>query len=336
MDEFSTIRNLANILPRVGKSVLFGIGDDAAVLKPTRYPRLLTVDSLVEETHFDLRYTRPEDLGAKLIAINLSDIAAMGGVSEVALLSISLPRKLFHSGFLQKVYRGMRPLLKRSSTSVVGGNLTFSRGPTRLDCTLLGHLPGRAMLRSNAKVGDVVAVTGVLGSSAGGQAVLQKWGRKFPPQWRRLVMAHLQPSPPLNAGPMLAAKAQSCIDISDGLSSELNHLARESRVGMRIDPRSIPLDPKLVLLASALGVSVWDWVLHGGEDYQLLFTLGERQFTGLQKRLRAAGVAIARIGEVTPAHEGVRLDLPNGKTQRLPPGGWNHFKSRTAVESFSL
>lgn len=310
MPEFETIERIAKWLGKPSARVEVGIGDDAAVVMPPAGKMLVTTDMMVEGVHFDRAYCLPEEIGHKLLAINLSDIAAMGGTPRYGLVSLSLPQGTPES-FLEKFYGGLRGLAERFCVDIVGGNITAG-GALALDLCLIGEaqLP---VTRAGARVGHKVGVTGGLGGAAAGLAVLQKWGRG---RFDDVAKAQLLPEPRVREATNLAPLLSSLIDISDGLSSELHHLAKSSGVGFRIFRERLPLHVGVAEAARALAVEPWPWVLGGGEDYELLFTFAPER----EKEVSAAGATV--IGEVVAG--GVCLVDSVGKERDLPASGWRH------------
>jgi thiamine-monophosphate kinase len=289
--------------------LLRGIGDDCAVLRLTvGNDILVTTDFSLEEVHFKRRWHPPESVGHRCLARGLSDIAAMGGAPLAAFLSLALPNNLpqkWIDGFM----RGFLALARQFSVSLAGGDTTQSPGGVLADIVVLGSVPrGTAVLRSGARPGDSLYVTGELGSSARSLSRLAAGMLKKPNA--RQHITHFFPSPRVEIGNLLRENrlASAMIDISDGLSTDLGHICEESRVGARIFAEKIP---------TAGGIGNLDLALHGGEDYELLFAArGEIP-------ARLAGVRVTRIGEVTRRR---RVVLAEGGSEReLPAGGWEHL-----------
>lgn len=306
-------------------TVVAGIGDDAAVLLPTpRQLQLITTDMLVENIHFDLTTTTAMQLGYKSVAVNLSDIAAMGGVPRHAVVSIALPQ---HTAvdFVLNLYNGMKEICREHGVNIVGGDTVASPGGLVINVAVMGEVePSNLVKRSGAKAGDIVAVTNVLGSSSAGLALLSRgeW-EEYDFSWP-LVTAHLTPRPQVKTGQLLAAHgATSMDDISDGLASELHEIAKASNVSIQVIGEHIPLSPELREAAQVLGKEPLDYALYGGEDFQLLFTMDPEQFAVMNTI--DPGAAITKIGEVLPPGEGVSLIDETGQSRKLQPRGYNHF-----------
>ncbi|MBP2651129.1 MAG: thiL [Firmicutes bacterium] len=304
-------------------SLVVGIGDDAAVYVPERGKlELLTTDMLVEKVHFDLTTTSPWQLGYKAVAVNLSDIAAMGGKPCHIVVSLGLPEEL-PAEFVVNLYKGIKEICREFSVNLVGGDTVSSPLGLVINVTVAGEVePARLLRRSGAKIGDLVVVTGSLGNSACGLDLLIRRGwEDYEYAWP-LVTAHLTPRPQVAVGQNLATRgATSANDISDGLASEANELAKASGFGIKLYSDKIPLSPELIEGAALLGKRPLDYALYGGEDYQLVFTISPKQFACLPQSL---GQFIV-VGEVTEG-EGVTLVEPNGRTKMLAPGGYNHFQ----------
>lgn len=314
----NTIINSANVIA--------GIGDDAAVLLATpRQLQLLTTDMMVEDIHFSLKTTSPWQLGYKALAVNISDIAAMGGVPRHAVVSIAVPAGLSPE-FVIGLYEGMKEICRAYEVNIVGGDTVGSRGGLVINVALLGEVePNYLLKRSAAQPGDFIVVTGTLGNSSAGLALLSQGDWEANDYAWPLVTAHLTPSPQVKAGRVLAAAgATAADDISDGLSSELNEIASASQVGMRVYAEKIPLSDELLQAAAALKKPALDFALYGGEDFQLLATISPEK---IQSVLTGeAGVPITVIGEVTPPENGVVLVDERGSS-KLTARGYNHFRT---------
>lgn len=286
-----------------------GIGDDCAVLRPPRGQELLvTTDFSLEDVHFRRDWHPPESAGHRCLARGLSDIAAMGGEPLAAFLSLALPADFpqrWADGFL----RGLLKLAGQFKVPLAGGDIAQSPTGVLADILVVGSVPrGKALLRSGARPGEAIYVTGALGASAA--AIRQMLaGRKLrPPQHR----AHFFPDPRIAAGVQLRRQrlASAAIDLSDGLSTDLSHICEESGVGAVVNARSIPV---------ATGATM-EMALHGGEDYELLFTAPPRTRVPAE----IAGVRVTRIGEII---RGARVFLADRERRRpMPPRGWEHFR----------
>lgn len=334
--ELGLISKLAAVLGPAGEGVAVGIGDDAAVLAPAPGSHLLaSTDMLVEGVHFNLAWLSPRELGKRILAPNLSDIAAMGGRPRWALVTLAL-RPDLEVEFLEEMYRGMQELADEFKVGIVGGDTC--RLPERLavDVAILGEVaPGRAILRSGAAPGDLLVVTGSLGVAAAGLAWLGGAGATptggVPAgALARVLAAHRTPRPRVREGQFLAGDGRitAMDDISDGLATETREMARASRVGMLVEGDRVPISTATAAVAAALGADPLDLALYGGEDFELLcaFRGSEAEALDLGARLvQATGTGLSVIGRVLPAGEGVKLVLPGGDPIPFPEGGYDHF-----------
>jgi thiamine-monophosphate kinase len=278
---------------RTGQGVLVGIGDDCAVLEPPNRGLLATTDLLIEDIHFRRRYATAGDIGWKALAVNLSDIAAMGGRPLWALVSLGLPDGVTGKD-IEAFYAAMTTLGDIHATAVVGGDTCRSAAGWVVSVTALGEAPVRPKRRSGARPGDLIAVTGPLGRSAAGLALLER-GAREPAD---LLVAHLRPTPRVREGQALGQieGVTAMIDVSDGLATDLQHIADESGVGARVWLDRVPVDSVTRAAAAVLNTDMVRWVTSGGEDYELLVTIDPSALAA------ATGVvALTVIGEATTA-----------------------------------
>lgn len=308
-------------------AVVIGPGDDAAVTSLGRGARLLlTTDLLAEDVHFRRRWARPADLGWKLAAVNASDIAAMGGRPLWALLSLALPPGLDRS-FAAGVARGLRSAARRLGFALVGGDTCASAAGVFLSLTLAGEAGPRLLTRDGARPGDRLFVTGDLGASTLGLAALERHGGAPPAApLRRCARRHLRPEPRLAFGAALAGTglASAALDVSDGLSRDLGRLCAASRVGAEVWADRLPVLASTSRAARLLGRDPTAAALHGGEEYELLFTAAaddERVFA-LGDRL---GLRVTAIGRVLPRRAGLSVIGADGERAPLLPLTWEHF-----------
>ena len=327
--EFGLIDLIKEDAVQDSASVVVGIGDDAAVVLPSpKQLQVLTTDMLVEGIHFDLALSLPWQLGYKAIAVNLSDIAAMGGTPRHAVVSLALPRRLT-TDFVVDLYRGMKEICREFKVNIVGGDTVASPDGLVINVTVLGEVEPRNLVRrSGARVGDWVAVTGTLGNSGAGLDLLQLADWEEESFAWPLVKAHLTPRPQVAAGKHVAsAGATSMNDISDGLASELNEIATASQVGIQIYAERIPYSPELEIAVYKLDKPALEYALYGGEDYEMVFTIREPNFNLVsQAALANFGVTLTRIGEVVAAETGVTLVHGDGRRETIEPRGYNHFR----------
>ena len=307
--------------------VVLGIGDDCAAIALDGGRCLLwTVDTLVEGVHFNLSYTPMEKLGWKALAVNLSDIAAMGGEARYALLSLAWPKARDRAQAL-KLAEGMAQAAREYVVAVIGGD-TVAAPEVAVTVTVTGVVAASQMLRrAGARAGDRIYVTGPLGESAAGLEVLLRGLALEPNLQAALTQAHLQPRPQLRAGRVLAQKglATSAIDLSDGVATDLAHVCRESGVGARIPAAHVPVSPRVKAAAPALRQDPLDLALKGGEDYQLLFTCPPDKAGALRAAFARAGLPEPlALGEIVPG-EGVVLITARGE-EDISGQGFDHFR----------
>jgi thiamine-monophosphate kinase len=292
---------------------------------------VLTVDALVDGVHFDSRFTPPDAIGHRALAVNLSDLAAMGASPRLALLSMALPSALPLSDF-DAIVGSLLALGHAHRLQVVGGNLTRTSGPLVIDVMVLGSVKRRqALTRSGAKVDDDVYVTGAIGAAAAGLQMLQREPAAAAAD-SDCVGRFLFPQPRVRFGQLLARNkaASACMDLSDGLADGLEQVAAASGVGLAIDADALPLDPAARQWFSDAGTDPVSAVLAGGDDYELLFTARPRLRGRLRSVLREAGLPATRIGTCT-ADPAVMVRLArDGRTEERPleafDRGFRHFR----------
>lgn len=301
--------------------VVEGIGDDAAVIAVRGGEKLLlSCDLLVEGVHFERRYAGPRQLGWKAAAVNLSDIAAMGGRPIHLLVSLAVPPQL-DMRWVRAFYSGMRRLADAHGVSIVGGDTSASPGPLFVDVTVVGSCR-RPVLRRGAKPGDAIVVSRTLGDSAAGLLALQSATID-----RVLMRRHLCPHPEIALGRALAARGipSAMIDLSDGLSRDLRNLCEASRCGARVEAEALPISRAVRRLCARLSRDPLAMALHGGEDYGLLFAVPQRKIRELE---RFGG--LHRIGTIVRRGYWLR---ERGGTRPLPDFSWTHFGERKSDES---
>ncbi|MBW2107605.1 MAG: thiamine-phosphate kinase [Deltaproteobacteria bacterium] len=307
--------------------VTLGIGDDCAVIETTGDDVVLvTTDTLVEGVHFTFRIMPFEAIGWKSLAVNVSDIAAMGAVPTAAVLSLGLPKDL-DATFVDAFLDGFDALAQKAGVVLAGGDTVESPHATVITVTLLGRCAkSRIVRRSGAQPGDDSWVTGPLGNAAAGLFLLST---RPPEDWHdyeTLVNAHRRPAPRHPLGRALAeeALASAMIDLSDGIATDLGHICRESHTGALMQASALPLSDALVRLARLEGKSPLDWALYGGEDYELLFTASPNHKAHIKALTQAeTGVAAVRIGTITPGTT-VRIQTETG-IKPLNSTGYQHF-----------
>ena len=310
--EHALIARIRARLPPDPAFVVVGIGDDAAVLEPERNAlEVITTDSQVEGVHFDLAFGSPSDVGHKALAVNLSDIAAMGASPRIALLSLVLP-PAWPAAHVDALVDGMAALAARSKVSIVGGNIARSPGPLVVDLTVTGSVHRRRVLtRSGGRAGDDLYVTGSLGGAALGLQMLRANHHDTSPAAER----YRRPEPRLRFGILLGRNraARACVDLSDGLADGIRQIGEASGVGAVIDASAVPIE---------CGATLPD-ALSGGEDYELLFAVSpklRRRLEGVRRLTK--DLAVTRIGRLTSDH--AFLLERDGRTEKLPRG-FAHF-----------
>ena len=327
--EDELLEAIHKVLSGAGPEVRIGPGDDAAVVAPGGGELVLTSDVLVEGVHFDRASASPREIGAKAIAVNLSDIAAMGASPRTALLGLVLSPQV-DAAWTMELFGGVRTACDEYACWLVGGDL--SRGDqVVLSASVIGEVaPGGAVTRAGAGIGDALVVTGRLGASAGGlrlasarpsevaALVATPWGRA-------LLDAHLRPIARVGEGQTLAAcGATAMMDVSDGLSLDLSRLCRASEVGACVRLSELPVAPELAELAEHLAIDPLELALCGGEDYELLATLPASAVADAADRLsRRFGTPLTQIGEVRAS--GLVAVDDAGRERPLEPRGWDHF-----------
>jgi thiamine-monophosphate kinase len=329
VSERHLIARIRRQLPADPDWVLVGIGDDAAVVEPERNRlEVVSVDALVEGVHFDRRFVPPDAIGHRALAVNLSDLAAMGAAPRLALLSLVLPPALPLADF-DGIVAGIAALAARTRVQVVGGNLTRSTGPLVIDVTVIGTVKRRqALIRSGARPGDELYVSGTIGAAMAGRLLLSESSRRVNDRLlddSPLTTAFLRPTPRLRLGTLLARNraASACIDLSDGLSDAISRIAESSGVGAIIDADAVPLDPGARALLQSRGLDVFDEAFTGGDDYELLIAVRPRFRSRLSGPSRHGGTPLTRIGVCTG--DRALLLRRNGAEVSMPLGGYAHF-----------
>ncbi|MBI4588157.1 MAG: thiamine-phosphate kinase [Candidatus Rokubacteria bacterium] len=329
LGERGLIRRIRHTLGSDGPGVRVGIGDDAAVLEPTPGAWLLaTTDLVIEDVHFRRRSAGPADIGWKAMAVNLSDIAAMGGTPRFALVALACPEDTEVED-VDLFYEGLTAAAAPHGVRVVGGDTGASPGGWIANVTLLGEMLGQPRLRSDARPGDLIAVSGTLGRAAAGLSVLEAARRPDLPDdvLDEVARAHLRPIARVSEGKWLgsAEGVHALIDLSDGLATDLGHIAAESGVTARVDLPRLPISVSARAVAQALGLDPLELATTGGEDYELLFTADPSAIDALTAGLRSAtGAAVTLIGEISPGTPGVLFLDAAGRAVDVGQG-YEHF-----------
>jgi thiamine-monophosphate kinase len=339
--ERALIERIRRRVPAAPPALIVGIGDDAAVAAPDRGAlQVLTTDALVEGIHFDRRFSTPADIGYKALAVNVSDVASMGGAPRFALLSLMLP---VHTTVAEVdgLLDGLLELAAQTRVSLAGGNITRSPGPLVVDVTVVGSVkPRKILTRGGARAGDLLYVTGQIGAAAAGlewlrQETVQSQeapapveafrARPVDPGMAECVSRHCRPEPRARVGALLGRTraASACMDLSDGLADAITQLSCASRTGAAIDAALLPIHPAARDWFMREGADAVAAAVAGGDDYELLFAVPRRTRSRLRSVLREArGVQLTCIGEVT-ADRSVGL-ARDGRVEPLP-SGFVHF-----------
>ena len=324
LGEFGLIDLLAKMIPKSqNKQLILGIGDDAAAWHGDASTQLVTTDSLIQDVHFSLNITPWKELGWKALAVNLSDIAAMGGVPRYALVSLALPGHT-EVDDVTALYEGMIELAQQFEVAIVGGDT--SRAPlVSMTITVLGSTKDtdKPMLtRSAARPGDKIVVTGYLGAAAAGFEMLTNQLQFNAEATNHLRDAFLHPWPRIAEGQLLVEQGvRAAIDISDGLISDLNHICKASQVGARVEIDHVPIHPAV---KASFGDRALELALSGGEDYELLFTASTEVIDTVKKVISCPVTVIGEI--VADKKYEVNLVDINGNPFNLRKAGWEHFK----------
>jgi thiamine-monophosphate kinase len=306
--------------------VIKAIGDDCCVFRaPENKVILLTTDMLVEDIHFLRDSITPHELGRKSLAVNISDIAAMGGIPGEAVISIAIPGTI-EVEYLDQLYEGMKAMASEFGVNLLGGDTTSSPRHLVINVALVGWAAEDEVLyRSGAKEGDVIFLTGEVGSSAAGLDLILS-GKKFNRR-ETLLQAHVNPTPQIREGRIVAGLkvANSLIDVSDGVASDLGHICEESRVGAVLEESRIPVTETFRSYCSEYRIDCEKLMLHVGEDYVLLGTVPAESADQLKNALEAACCRFYAIGTIVRG-EGILLAGTDGETRKIAASGFDHFR----------
>jgi thiamine-monophosphate kinase len=337
LGEQALIERIRARVPAAPAWVAIGVGDDAAVVEPARNrAEVITTDALVEGVHFDLAYVPPSAVGHKALAVNLSDLAAMGAEPRAALLSLMLPDTMRVAAF-DELVDGWFALARRYAVVLVGGNISRSPGPLVVDVTAIGSVkPRRVLARGGARPGDGIYVSGSVGAAFAGRLACRAaaGGHRAPaaagedPGGIAACEARfLRPEPRVRLGVLLGRNlaASACVDLSDGLGDGVQQLAAASGVGAEIDGDAIPVpEAARRWFQDREGLDALDAAVSGGDDYELLFTVTARRRRALASVLSlAGGLPCTRIGTITADR---RLTVTRGGVKAPLPGGFAHFR----------
>jgi len=328
--EFGFIKKISQGCLIRPSSIVKAIGDDAAAFTtdPAQLS-LITTDLLVERIHFLRSAVTGFDLGYKSLAVNLSDIAAMGGTAREAFVSIAIPPDC-SLDYLEAIYDGMKNLAAKFDINILGGDTTSSKDDLIINVVVYGMVAQKEMLcRNAAKPGDIVFSTGFLGDSKAGMHLILNNIPSNSPELIKLHKAHLLPEPHLREGRFLACRpgVHAAIDTSDGLSSDLGHIAEESGVGATLYSENLPISDSLKKFCQQFDVDPVDYALSGGEDYTLLCTIAPDEADIIAEQFKKEfSRPLFRIGEITQSNQ-LKVLLPDGTSRRIIASGWDHFKT---------
>jgi thiamine-monophosphate kinase len=328
--EFALIKGIKELMEgHYPGQVIMGIGDDCAILRPSRgVDLIITTDTLAENIHFNTQWMSYYQVGWRALAANLSDIAAMAGTPLGALLACSLPAKHTKEEF-DLLLQGINDLGRRYKCPLIGGDITRSEQDLFINMTVIGRVEqGKGLCRNSARVGDEVWVTGWLGNSRAGLEYFRHQSRLKRKLIQPAIERFLQPLPRLEEALYLAQKGRinSMIDISDGLSSDLRHICQNSKVGAEIYSYLLPIADSTRILAQKWHVSPYDWALHGGEDFELCFTAEEASIDPLVKDFKERfHLPLSKIGRIVQGKEIILVE-EDGEKYPLKSKGYNHFQ----------
>ncbi|RDS82481.1 thiamine-phosphate kinase [Dyella psychrodurans] len=316
--EFSLIDRIRELTAQARDDVHLGIGDDAALLGvPAGQELVVAIDTLVDGVHFP-HGTAAADIGWKSLAVNLSDLAAMGATPAWALLALTLPNA--DVAFIEGLAAGFAQLAQPYRLALVGGDTT--RGALTLSVAVHGFVPpGQALLRAGAQIGDAICVTGTLGDAAAGLKLVQE-AAGADARATYLIERLNRPTPRVAAGLALRGNANACIDISDGLLADMGHICAASRVGAEIDASLLPRSSALLDLFGEQASR--DLALSGGDDYELCFTVPAKHVATVQADLARLGCGATKIGRIVEG-SGVEVHGADGQRLAFEHRGWDHF-----------
>ena len=336
LGEFGLINHLSERFVNKHPETLKGIGDDAAIIATTNDHLVVTTDLLLEGIHFDLTYTPLRHLGYKAVVVNVSDVYAMNGTPKQITVSIGMSSKISLAA-IEELYEGIRLACERYNVDLIGGDTTTSLTGLTICITAIGTVkPGREVYRNGAKPNDLICVSGDLGAAYMGLQLLEREKRVFAnnpnvqpdltnfdyvlerqlkPEARKDVIAFLDE---------VGVRPTAMIDISDGLSSEIMHICKQSQAGCRLFEDKIPVDHQTSVLAEEMNINPMVAALNGGEDYELLFTISLDDYAKFQGANTTA--SIYAIGHITTADKGCCLVTASGSEVELQAQGWANFK----------
>ncbi len=328
--EFGFIKSIQEACLFSSSKPIKGIGDDCAVIGPYEGKVLLiTTDLLLEDIHFVLKNIRPEHLGEKAVCVNLSDIAAMGGHALHVFVSLAAPKQM-EAATIFSIYDGIKSICRKYGVNILGGDTSASPDRLMINLTVVGEASEKELLyRSGARPGDEIYVTGNLGNSAAGLMLIMEKTSAPEPLASALIESHNRPIPFLEAGREIARSglASAMIDLSDGLTSDLQHICDSSSVGARLLENNLPISDELKALSEINRFDPFDLALSGGEDYKLLITVPKENAEAFQRLFEESDICpIFHVGEITE-NQRVEIVMRNGKKEHLKATGYDHFTS---------
>lgn len=331
--EFGLIERIHKLLKEIGienPGVTLGMGDDAASIKPrSGYELLITCDSIIEGRHYLPRHIAPMDLGRRAMAVNISDIGAMGGYPLYALISLGLKPETPVTD-VEDMYRGFVEELNPFEASIIGGNFTGSKQAIFIDITLIGEVKKEnLMLRSSAQAGDAILVTGYPGQAAAGLMLLQRAKAVEKLSGHPLIRTYNVPEHRAREGHAIALskKANAMIDTSDGFLADLGHICQESRLGAVLNQGKLPISPHLKKAAVQLAADPLQLFLGESDDYELIITCPPENTSGILSAVRKVSpVPVHEIGKITDAVSDIQWELPDGTRCPIDLQGWDHFR----------
>lgn len=330
--EFGLIEHLTQSFPLQNESSIIGVGDDAALIDNGDYLTVVTTDLLLEGIHFDLMYFPLKHLGYKAVVVNLSDICAMNAIPKQITVSLGLSNR-FSVEALEELYSGIKAACEYYQVDLVGGDTSASHQGLVISVTAIGQVePAKKVLRSTARKGDIICVTGDLGGAYLGLQILEREKQIFLSQpdmkpdleeQQYIIGRQLKPEARLDMIRQFAKAGvvpTSMIDVSDGLSSDIKHICKQSNLGAFIEESGVPIHPQSEQMALKFQLDPITCALSGGEDYELLFTIDPSDLDKV--RLMAD---IYMMGEMVDAKDGIKLHTKGGNIHELKAQGWTHF-----------
>jgi thiamine-monophosphate kinase len=331
--EFELIERIRRIIDNAGHKpglLIHGIGDDAAVFTPEPgYEMLVTCDSMVEGRHYLKEYMTPMEIGRRAMVMNISDIGAMGGIPLYALVTLGLTSSEAVED-IEQIYRGFIQELEPFNASIIGGNITKTAGNTFIDITIIGKAKrGYITLRSGAKPGDAIMVTGYPGSSGAGYRLIAD-GKTTSNENKALIDAYMRPMHRAREGHALALSGliSSMMDISDGLSGDLYHICETSAAGAEIWEKRLPVSNALQNISNLYQKTPVEFILSSSDDYELLFTCAQQNINKVKVIFTEFNCPVTHIGDIVPTAQGITLINSDGERKPLNKKGWDHFSKR--------